>query len=72
MNEYILDQLCELYSIETEYNDIWGKTHKVSEKTKLDILRVMGVPLIDETSLHSALSKKKTLIWKCYWTLCWW
>ncbi len=44
MNENVLDQLAELCGIEPEYHDIWGRTHKVSEKTKLDLLRVMGLP----------------------------
>lgn len=64
MNENVLDQLAELCGIEPEYHDIWGRTHKVSEKTKLDLLRVMGLPVDDEASVRSALAEKKAFLWR--------
>jgi hypothetical protein len=62
MNENVLDQLAELCGIEPEYHDIWGRTHKVSEKTKLDLLRVMGLSVDDEASIRSTLAEKKALL----------
>jgi hypothetical protein len=42
MNENVLDQLAELCGIEPGYHDIWARTHKVSEKTKLDLFDAVG------------------------------
>jgi (1->4)-alpha-D-glucan 1-alpha-D-glucosylmutase len=61
MNENVLDQLAELCGIEPSYQDIWGITHKVSEKTKLGLLRAMGLSVDDEASVRSALAEKKAI-----------
>jgi hypothetical protein len=64
MNENVLNQLAELCGIEPEYHDIWGRIHKVSNKTKSDLLRAMGLPVDDEASIHSALAEKKAVFWR--------
>ncbi len=64
MNENVLNQLAELCGIEPEYHDIWGRIHKVSNKTKLDLLRAMGLPMDDEASINSALAGEEAVFWQ--------
>lgn len=64
MNENVLNQLAELCGIEPAYQDIWGITHKVSEKTKLGLLRAMGLSVDDEASVRFALAEKKAIFWR--------
>ena len=50
----VLDALCRLHGIAAEYQDIWGKTHRASDETRIALLGSLGV--LDESS---------DLEWKC-------
>jgi len=39
----IIDKIAAIWGIEPEYTDIWGKHHPTSRKTKLAILRALGL-----------------------------
>ena len=40
-----LDRIAQIHGIEPEYSDIWGSSHRVSDETKLALLRAMGVDI---------------------------
>ncbi|MDT8402999.1 malto-oligosyltrehalose synthase [Sulfuriflexus sp.] len=53
----ILDRLCEQFHIASEYHDIWGKRHAVSERTRRDLLAAMGVPTQGREAMQRALAE---------------
>jgi (1->4)-alpha-D-glucan 1-alpha-D-glucosylmutase len=59
-----LDRLCQLYGIETEYHDIWGKQHSVPTSSKQSLLASMGVPVNDPQALHAALAGRERHAWR--------
>lgn len=58
-----LDRLCVCYGIATEYTDIWGRPHPVSEETKRALLAEMGVTAETEAGLVQALEEAEMRAW---------
>ena len=58
-----LHQLAELYGVQTEYRDIWGKQHPLTEETERLLLTAMGVP-VDSEQLSDALAEARVRPWQ--------
>ncbi len=52
-----LDRLAQLYGIEPEYSDIWGRSHKVSDETKLALLEAMGLHVEGESHAQARIAE---------------
>ena len=52
-----LDRLAELYGIQTNYIDIWGEQHPLTEQTKRLLLAAMGLEVDGEQQLREALQR---------------
>jgi (1->4)-alpha-D-glucan 1-alpha-D-glucosylmutase len=59
-----LDQLCDVYGVSPEYNDIWGNSHHASESAKRALLAAMGVPANDEEEIAASLHAFERGRWK--------
>ncbi len=60
---HALDRLCQLVGIAAEYIDIWGKTHRLSDETRLALLRAMGV-VRDAAEVTAALKERDEWSWR--------
>ena len=58
-----LDALCRAYGIASEYSDIWGKTQRASDKTRLALLKALGA-IGDHTDLDAALAAHEAKRWR--------
>jgi 4-alpha-glucanotransferase len=56
-----LDQAAEIWGIEREYFDIWGKKHLTSEDVKRTILESLGVSCISRESIDAA---REARLWR--------
>ncbi len=52
-----LDRLAQLYGIEPQYSDIWGRSHKVSDETKLALLKAMGLHVEDASHAQALIAE---------------
>jgi (1->4)-alpha-D-glucan 1-alpha-D-glucosylmutase len=59
-----LDQLAEIYGIETSYRDIWGKSHRISSVTKRSLLAAMGVDTTNTQTVAAALAAEESRPWR--------
>jgi (1->4)-alpha-D-glucan 1-alpha-D-glucosylmutase len=57
-----LDELCRIHGVAAEYNDIWGKAHRASDRTRCAVLKALGV-LDREDDLQGALDKHERGTW---------
>lgn len=62
--EDALDRLCALCGIAAEYTDIWGRTHRVSARTKQALLATMGFVVETEGDLRAALEEQEARPWR--------
>src|SRR5438105_2327608 len=58
-----LDALCRLYGVASEYTDIWGKTQRASDETRLALLSALGA-LDESRDLAGALRSHEQRLWK--------
>ena len=65
MNTEALNHLCQLYGVESDYVDIWGNRHGVSEQTKRALLAAMGVQIKDAAALPAAVETRTRRGWQC-------
>ena len=61
----ILDKLSLSYGIQTEYQDIWGNRHPLTEQTKRLLLAAMGLAVDDEQQAGQALVAVEQRDWSC-------
>ena len=59
-----LDQLAELYGIQTNYIDIWGNEHPLAEQTKRLLLGAMGQRTESEAQVRAALELARDRPWR--------
>jgi len=59
-----LDRLAQRYGIEPEYSDIWGRSHKVSDETKLALLRAMGLHVEDASQAQALIAEHEVSIYR--------
>jgi (1->4)-alpha-D-glucan 1-alpha-D-glucosylmutase len=59
----VLDELCERYGIAPGYQDIWGRTHTLDERTRRALLAAMGVDTARETDLATTLQRLEERDW---------
>ncbi|HEX9627877.1 MAG TPA: malto-oligosyltrehalose synthase [Acidiferrobacterales bacterium] len=64
MDTALLDRLCRLYGIDTEFTDIWGERHHVAAEDLSLLLAAMGVDIHDGDALAAALARREALVWK--------
>ena len=57
-----LDELCRLHGVASEYNDIWGKVHRASDRTRCAVLEALGV-LDRDAGLDAALEAHERETW---------
>jgi (1->4)-alpha-D-glucan 1-alpha-D-glucosylmutase len=60
----VLDRLCGLCGIETQYLDVWKHPHPATRATKLALLRAMGVSADDEVEAAAALAETEERRWR--------
>ena len=58
-----LDRLARLCGIQLDYEDVWGKRHQVSERTKRLLLQAMGVPADNEEEVRASLDERLRRRW---------
>lgn len=58
-----LDRLCELAGIAAEHTDIWGNQHRPSDKTRIALLRAMGI-VEDAAGVEAALEAREEQPWQ--------
>ncbi|MGZ5256495.1 MAG: malto-oligosyltrehalose synthase, partial [Burkholderiales bacterium] len=58
-----LDALCRIYGVASEYKDIWGKTHRASDKTRTAILKALGA-IDDSADFNAALRAHEARLWQ--------
>ncbi len=58
-----IDILSDLYGIELEYWDIWGKQHVVSHETKKVLLSSMGIAVESDPDIQAAIVAKEEEVW---------
>ncbi|OGA38348.1 MAG: 4-alpha-glucanotransferase [Betaproteobacteria bacterium RIFCSPLOWO2_12_FULL_62_13] len=63
MPETALDRLCELAGIAAEFADIWGKTHRPSNDTRVALLKAMGM-IADASEVEAALTTREEERWR--------
>ncbi|UAA40426.1 4-alpha-glucanotransferase [Paraneptunicella aestuarii] len=63
MTSSVIEKLVELRGIESNYVDAWGKPAKVSEESKIKLLRVMGYQVDDENTLKDQLQEQINESW---------
>lgn len=54
-----MDELAALLGVEPEYHDVWGQRHEPDSKTKLAILRAMGVGAKSDRELLEEITLRK-------------
>jgi (1->4)-alpha-D-glucan 1-alpha-D-glucosylmutase len=59
-----LDRLAQLCGIELEYEDVWGKTHVVSDETKKALLEAMGFQIGDENQIYNLIAEYEAHRWR--------
>lgn len=57
-----LDVLCRIHGVKSEYNDIWGKAHRASDRTRCAVLKALGV-LDRDDDLQGALDTHERETW---------
>jgi (1->4)-alpha-D-glucan 1-alpha-D-glucosylmutase len=57
-----LDELCRIHGIASEYNDIWGKARRASDRTRCAALKALGV-LERDDDLRGALDAHERNTW---------
>ena len=60
----VLDQLCKVCGIATEYEDVWGKRHAVFDESKLALLAAMGVEATSLAHMREALDRYEGRAWR--------
>ena len=58
-----LDALCRWHGVAGEYQDIWGKTQRASDETRLALLSALGA-LEDGADLEAALQAREARAWQ--------
>src|SRR5688572_19780863 len=58
-----LDALCPLYGVVSAYTDIWGKTQRASDATRLALLKALGA-LDGDADLEAARRAKEREAWR--------
>jgi (1->4)-alpha-D-glucan 1-alpha-D-glucosylmutase len=61
--ESALDALSRLYGISSQYTDIWGKTQRASDETRLALLKALGA-LDDSDNLEAARRAREIRPWQ--------
>ena len=61
--ESALDALSRLYGITSEYTDIWGKSQRASDETRLALLKALGA-LDEGNDLEAARRQRETRPWR--------
>ncbi|MBW2732018.1 MAG: 4-alpha-glucanotransferase [Deltaproteobacteria bacterium] len=56
----LLDEATKRNDIGLEYEDIWGKTHRISTSTRRNLLGAMGIPAHSELGLSVALAEAQS------------
>ena len=59
-----LDLLAQLYGIELQYSDIWGRSHRVSDETKLALLEAMGLHVEDASRIQALITRHEDDIYR--------
>ncbi|MES2564468.1 MAG: 4-alpha-glucanotransferase, partial [Pseudomonadota bacterium] len=57
-----LNALCRRFGVIDAYEDIWGKTHRASDETRISLLRALGA-LDEEQDLEAALHAHEARAW---------
>lgn len=60
----VLDRLCALAGILTEYRDAWGKPHRASDETKAALLAALGIACADEEQAAAAIDELEGREWR--------
>ena len=63
MKATALNRLCDLAGIAAEYTDIWDKKHRSSDKTRITLLRAMGI-VANAAGVEAALRKREDRSWR--------
>src|SRR5690348_11831706 len=58
-----LEQAAELWGIEREFWDIWGKHHETPPETQKGVLKSLGVDTSSEQSIQRAISERIRRDW---------
>ncbi len=64
MNQELLQQLCVMRGIESEYVDAWGNPARVDEESKKLLLAALGYAVEDEASLRKQFENDIANNWK--------
>lgn len=63
MSHAILQQLCDLRGIQSDFVDAWGNPAKVSDESKIKMLAAMGYAVDDEAKLAEQLGETLRATW---------
>ena len=61
---HLLDQLCDLYGVLPQYNDIWGNAHYTTETSKRALLAAMGVAADSDAEASASLQAFQRRKWE--------
>jgi 4-alpha-glucanotransferase len=60
----LLSELAERFGISSEYHDIWGRRHSITDETKRAILHAMGVAAETMEAVQAALASRVQATWR--------
>lgn len=60
----LLNRLCALQGILTEYEDVWGKRHEVSDESKRALLAAAGMKADTPEQAQEALEHEERRVWQ--------
>lgn len=63
MSQAILQQLCDLRGIQSDFVDAWGKPARVADESKIKMLAAMGYAVDDAAKLNEQLQETLTQLW---------
>jgi len=63
MNRSAFDRLCALAGIAPEYSDVWGRTHRAADETRMALLRAMGI-VAGASGVEGALKEREARPWR--------
>ena len=58
-----LDALCRRFGVVSEYTDIWGRTQRAPDETRLALLKALGA-LDEESDIEQALRRHEARAWR--------
>ena len=63
MNLALLEQLCSVCGVATQYRDAWGATCSVPIETRIALLEAMGFRIASDADIRHALNAREKQLW---------